>query len=402
MIRRFVVTPVRRFFALEAAPGILLVAATVIALLWVNVGSEASYASVWSSHLDIGRPTGLGQMDLHEFVNDVLMAVFFFVVGLEIKVEWIQGSLRDRRFARLPIMAALGGMVVPALLYYAITHGTPGEHGWGIPMATDIAFVVGVMALLGSRVPHPVKVFLLTLAIVDDLGAIVVIAGFYTDGLDAAWLGVMAACVAAIVLARVVGVWRLWLHLIIGCVLWYATWQSGVHATIAGVLVAFLMPMYVHGPERVWSPVRLLFERLRGWSDFLIVPVFALANAGVVLAGETDAAGTRVAAGIVVGLVVGKCVGVAGASWGTVRAGIAKLPEGVSWRHMLGAGMLAGIGFTMSLFITELAFDGPGEVELLDAAKRAILVGSVIAALLGTLTFRSAVRERGSDQPVDP
>lgn len=402
MTGRFVVAPVRRFFALEAAPGILLVAATVIALLWVNVGSQASYAGFWSASFDVGRPTGLGHMDLHEFVNDVLMAVFFFVVGLEIKAEWIQGSLRDRRFARLPIIAALGGMVVPALLYYAITHGTPGAHGWGIPMATDIAFVVGVMALLGSRIPHPIKVFLLTLAIVDDLGAIIVIAGFYTDGLDVPWLVLMAVCVAVIVLARLAGVWRLWLHLSIGCVLWYATWRSGVHATIAGVLIAFLMPMYVHEPERVWSPVRLLFERLRSWSDFLIVPLFALANAGVVLAGETDADGTRVAVGVVVGLVVGKSVGVAGASWCTVRAGVAKLPEGVSWRQMVAAGMLAGIGFTMSLFITELAFSGPDEVALLDAAKRAILVGSVIAAVLGTVTFGSAQRDRRTAQPVDP
>ncbi len=397
---RRLIAAVRRFLAVEAASGVVLVAATVIALVWVNVGSESSYRSLWEAHPDIGWAGRLGHLDLHGFVNDGLMTIFFFVVGLEIKYEWVRGALQDRRFARLPIIAALGGMIVPALLYVAFAAGTPAGHGWGIPMATDIAFVVGVMALLGSRVPAPVKVFLLTLAIVDDLGAIVVIAVFYAGDLQWGWLGLTALGLAVTTAMRSLAVQRIWLYVLIGVPVWFATWQSGVHATIAGVALAFITPMNVRVGDRVWSPIERLLEWLHPWSSFVVIPLFALANAGVVLAGDTGPDGGRVAAGIVVGLVVGKCVGVAGASLVTVRAGVATLPDQVRRSHLVGAGLLAGIGFTMSLFITDLAFSGFEAAELTDTAKRAVLSASLIAAIAGSVVF--LLLHRRSDRPDRP
>lgn len=394
-VRRFLIEPFRRFLAIEAASGILLVGATALALVWVNLGSATGYEHFWSSAAHVSWAGRLGGMDLHTFVNDALMTLFFFVVGLEIKLEWFQGALRDRRFARLPIVAALGGMIVPAVLYFAIARGTVGQHGWGIPMATDIAFVVGVMALLGSRVPQPIKVFLLTLAIVDDLGAIVVIAVFYASDLQWTWLGFEVLGLVAMVVLRRLGVQTIWVYVVVGLTVWYFTWQSGVHATIAGVAIAFLTPLQVRRRGDVWSPLGDLLERLHPWSSFVVVPLFALANAGVALTGSSGADGTRVAFGIIAGLLVGKCVGVAGASWCAVKLRAAALPGGVRWSHLIGAGLLAGIGFTMSLFITELAFTGGEAHELADAAKRAILGASVTAAILGSLVFAAASRNRG-------
>lgn len=384
----------RGFLAIEAASGLLLVAATAIALVWVNLGSASSYESLWAAHLDIDWAGRLGRIDLHEFVNDALMTVFFFVVGLEIKFEWLSGALQNRRFARLPIIAAVGGMVVPALLYTAFAAGTPAGHGWGIPMATDIAFVVGVMALLGPRVPTPIKVFLLTLAIVDDLGAIVVIAVFYAGDLQWGWLLAALVGLGVVAAMRTVGVRSVWPYVVVGIPVWFATWQSGVHATIAGVALALLTPLQVRRGSEVWSPIERLIRTLHPWSSFVVVPLFALANAGVVLAGDSGPDGGRVAAGIVVGLVVGKCVGVAGSSFVAVRLGAAALPGGVRWSHVVGAGLLAGIGFTMSLFITDLAFSGFEAADLTDAAKKAILGASLLAAVIGSATF-AALWRRG-------
>lgn len=392
---RAVVDAVRRFLAVEAASGVLLVAATIAALVWVNVGSESSYRSLLGASPDLGWAGRLGHMDLHEFVNDAAMTIFFFVVGLEIKFEWVRGALQDRRFARLPIIAALGGMIVPALLYTVFAAGTPAGHGWGIAMATDIAFVVGVMALLGPRVPTPVKVFLLTLAIVDDLGAIVVIAVFYAGDLQWGWLAAAVVGLAVVAAMRSFAVQRIWLYVLVGVPVWFATWQSGVHATIAGVALALITPMHVRRGDDVWSPIERLLERLHPWSSFVVVPLFALANAGVVIAGDSGPDGGRVAAGIVVGLVAGKCIGVAGASFVAVRVRAAALPEGVRWSHLGGAGLLAGIGFTMSLFITELAFSGVEAAELTDTAKRAILAASLVAAVLGSAAFVAIARTRG-------
>ncbi len=392
------IEPVRRFLAIEAASGVLLLVATVVALVWVNAGAEASYVEVWawSPGWDWAGP--LGGMDLHHLVNDGLMTVFFFVVGLEVKLEWTQGSLRDRRFARLPIAAAVGGMVLPAGLYLAITAGTSGTPGWGIPMATDIAFVAGIMALLSFRVPHAIRVFVLTLAIVDDLGAIVVIAVFYAEGVQAAWLAVAAVGLAAVLGLRRLGVQRISAYLLLGIPVWYATWQSGVHATIAGVALALCTPMQVRGRTQVWSPVGHLLERLHPWSSFVVMPVFALANAGVLLAVPDAPDAGRVVVGVVVGLVVGKTLGIVGVSWAMVRAGAASLPTGLVWGHVLGAALLAGIGFTMSLFITGLAFTDSGSTALDNAARQGILVASTVAALGGTVAFVATARRRRAIQ----
>ncbi len=377
----------RRLLARDAAPGIALAVATVAALSWVNLGSAGSYDGFWQSHLNLGWAGRLGGIDVRDVVNDAGMAVFFFVMGMEIKSEWIGGSLRDRRFARLPIIAALGGMVVPALFYVAIAHSTPAAHGWGIPMATDIAFVVGVMALLGRRIPPRIRVFLLTLAVVDDLGAIVVIATAYAGTIESGWLALAVAGLAVVVVVRVLGVQRIAVFAVLAAFVWYATWQSGVHATIAGVALAFATPTTAGDAGAAWSPLRTLRRRLEPFSNFVVLPIFALANAGVALGGGFHGEGGRVALGVAVGLVVGKLVGVTGASWCAVKARVAAFPEGLRWRHLVGAGCLAGIGFTMSLFITELAFTTGPAAELTADAKRAILGASVVAGCLGSAVF---------------
>jgi NhaA family Na+:H+ antiporter len=403
---RVVVQPIQRFTSVESAAGVALAVATAIALVWANSGLSDSYRTLWLHELTASIGSSSVTIDLRHIVDDGLMAVFFFVIGLEIKREWCFGELRDRRAARLPIVAALGGMAVPALLYTALAGSTAAGHGWGIPMATDIAFVVGVVALLGRRVPAPIKVFLLTLAIVDDLGAIVVIAVFYAGTIDAPWLGVAVVGLGVVVGLRALGVARYLPYVVVGVVVWFATWQSGVHATMAGVVLALLTPVRPVGsasePEPVadardaavleedgeGSPLAHLEDLLHPWASFVVVPLFALANAGVRLTTDLPDAGLRVTAGVVAGLVVGKLVGVVGASWLAVRLRVAGLPEGVRWTHLAGAGALAGIGFTMSLFVTELAFvhtsDGG---ELVGAAKQAILVASVVAAALGSLVF---------------
>ena len=332
-VRRMLVNPFVRFLEIEASSGIVLAMATVAALLWVNVGSLHSYEAVWEWGPDLSGVGRLGHLDLRHFVDDGLMAIFFFVVGLEIKREWMEGALRDRQFARLPIVAAVGGMALPALLYTVFAMGTPAGHGWGIPMATDIAFVVGVMALLGDRVSQQVKVFLLTLAIVDDLGAIIVIALFYSDGLEWGWVGLAALGVVIVLVVRRIGVNFVWVYAVIGLAVWYATWQSGIHATIAGVTLAFVTPMQAGPDDERWAPVDYLLDRLHPWTSYLVVPVFALANAGVVLGGGMHGDGLRVALGIVVGLVVGKTLGVVGVSWLAVRARLPGCPAGCRGRR---------------------------------------------------------------------
>ncbi|MGI9017217.1 MAG: Na+/H+ antiporter NhaA [Euzebya sp.] len=418
---RRVVQPVQHFLRTEISGGIVLVLAAVIALIWANSSLSDSYEALVNHHIVVDF--GFLRLDesVEHWINDLLMAVFFFVAGLEIKRELVHGDLRDPRTAALPIAAAMGGMVVPALLYYMLNAGGPGSGGWGIPMATDIAFAVGVLALVGDRAPASLKVLLLTLAIVDDIGAILVIAVFYTTSLDAVWLGVAAAAILGIVVLKRLNVYAIVPYFLLAALLWLAVFESGVHATIAGVILGLLTPAYpLHPPEAVTgaihsrlkrlrarpadgradedeqneleviatlshdgvSPLRIWEHRLHPWSAFVILPLFALANAGVAI--DFGALGNTltqpVPLGVIVGLVLGKPLGVMLAAFVAVRTGLAKLPRGVGWLEMCGVGLLAGIGFTVSIFIAGLAFSDP---QLVEAAKVGILTASITAGILG-------------------
>jgi Na+:H+ antiporter, NhaA family len=418
-LARTVARPITRFLHVEAASGVLLLAAAVVALVWVNSPWSASYHDLWTTDvtLTVGRHTL--DADLRHWVNDGLMALFFFVLGLEIKQELVSGQLASVRAAAVPALGALGGMVVPAAIYLAVNHGGPGADGWGIPIATDVAFSLGVLALLGSRAPAGLKVLLLGLAIVDDIGAIVVIAVFYAAHLALGWLALGAAGLAVVAVLRRLRVWYLPVYAALGVGIWWCTWESGVHATIAGVALGLLTParplMDNVDADRIaaeLSPdtdvdaaeVRDISFRLREsvpvaerladvlhpWTSYVIVPLFALANAGVELSRHrlADAATSRITIGVVVGLVVGKLVGVAAAIGVGTRAGPGEVPEGVTGRHVVGMAALAGIGFTVSLFVAALAFeDDPAR---LDQAKLGVLAASVTAAALGAAILRSA------------
>jgi NhaA family Na+:H+ antiporter len=370
------------FVSVEALSGLALLGTAVAALVWANVAGH-NYADAWHTNLTVGVGDFTITEDLRHWVNDGLMAIFFFVVGLEIKRELVEGDLRDPKTATLPVLAALGGMVLPAALFFALNPDAPARDGWGIPVATDIAFAVGVLALLGPRVPKPLKLFLLTLAIVDDIGAILVIAVFYSSGVSGQWLaGAVATLLAFFVLQRL-GIRNPLVYVVPGIVLWLCMFESGVHATIAGVILGLLTP------NQQWrgQPVIGRLERaIHPWTSFLIVPLFALANAGVDLGGGVlgDALGSRVTLGVVVGLVVGKTVGISTAVAVAVRLGLGRLPTGVRARQIVGVASVAGIGFTVSLFIAELSFAG---TRHLDDAKIGILTASVLSGLLGALVL---------------
>ncbi len=371
-------TGIRAFLATEAASGTILVILAVVALLWANGPVADEYEALFA--------TELGPLDLHEWVNDGLMTLFFLVVGLEIKRELTIGELQDRRAAALPALAALGGMLVPVLLFLAIA-GDGTRRGWGAPMATDIAFALGVIALLGDRVPSGARLFLLALAIVDDLGAIAVIAVFYASEVDLRWLAAAVVAVAAVAALR--GRW--WAVATLGPVAWWSTHESGVHATIAGVALGLVIP--VARGERYE-------HRIHPLTSFVVVPLFALVNAGVAFSGAFDAPGAgRLAVALAVGLVVGKVVGVAGATWLGLRLGLGVLPEGMRASHVLGIAATAGIGFTVSLFVVDLAY--VRTPELAAGAKIGILAASVVAAALGLILLARAAR-RSPDSPDRP
>ena len=413
----------RQFLETEAAGGMVLLVAAVVALLWANSPWRGSYESLWSTELSVGVGRFVLVEDLRHWVNDGLMAVFFFVVGLEIKRELVHGDLRDPRVAALPAIAALGGMVVPALVFLLVTSGGGAGRGWGIPMATDIAFAIGVVVLLGSRVPATLKLFLLTLAIVDDIGAIAVIAVVYAEDVAPLFLVGALGLVGAMVGLRRIGVVWPAPYLVLGVVVWLATQASGVHATIAGVVLGLLAPARPLAPAAVtrdWardlsddpapaeldamnrlaqasvSPAERLEHRLHPWTSFVVVPLFALANAGVVIRADAfEAPATLgVTVGVVAGLVVGKLVGITAATWLAVRCGLARLPEDATWAMLTGIALTAGIGFTVSLFIAELAYEA-GPVQ--DAAKLGVLGASSIAALLGAAVLVWATRSSTSD-----
>jgi NhaA family Na+:H+ antiporter len=374
------------FVDVEVLGGIALLAATIAALVWANV-SLHSYEQLWSTHLTIGLGNLTQTETLQGWVNDGLMTIFFFVVGLEIKRELVRGELRDPRTASLPAIAAVGGMVVPALLYLAINAGGPGGRGWAIPMATDIAFAVAVLAIAGARIPPNLKLFLLTLAIVDDIGAIIVIAIFYSGTISLTWLlGAVATIVVIVVLQRL-QIRSPWVYLLPAVVLWVCVLESGVHATIAGVVLGLLTPARPIDGHEVIEPLE---ARLHPWSSFLIVPLFALANAGVYLGGGgvSRALNSSITWGIILGLVVGKPLGIVTTSALAHRFRIGRMPDGVRFRHLVAAGAVAGIGFTVSLFVAGLSYRG----VRLDDAKVAILAASVISGILGFSLLRLTTR----------
>ena len=335
----------------EAAGGIVLVVGAVAAVVWANSPFSGSYVDFWGHYLTLGwGPTALTET-LQHWVNDALMVVFFFVVGLEIKRELAVGELRDPRAAALPAAAALGGVVLPALIFVALTTGE-ARAGWGIPMATDIAFAVGVLALLGDRVPAGAKLLLLSVAIVDDIIAITVIALFYTESVSMAWLLGAVAGLGVVVFLRRLGVNAIWPYVLVGVVVWLATLESGVHATIAGVALGLLTPAGEVGGRDVLGTLE---RRLHPWSAFVVVPLFALANAGVSFGGGlfNEAVSTALPWAIALGLVVGKIVGISAAVWIAVRTGRGRVPDGVGALHVPAVGGVAGIGFTVSLFIAD-------------------------------------------------
>jgi Na+:H+ antiporter, NhaA family len=358
----------------------------VLALVWANSPERDTYASLWGTELKLGIGDVAIEEDLRHWINDGLMALFFFVVGLEIKRELAVGELSERRAAALPALAACGGAVAPALIFTAIVAGGDGAAGWAIPMATDIAFAVGILALLGDRVSAGIKLLVLAIAVVDDIIAIAVIALFYSEEIAAGWLAIAVALLALVYAMRRAGAKRIWLYVPVGIAVWVATLESGIHATIAGVVLGLLTPARPVGGRRVLEELE---HRLHPLSAFVAVPLFALANAGIYLGGGRleEAASSRLTWAVVIGLVVGKLAGIAGSIFGGVRAGIGVLPADVDRRAAWGAAALGGIGFTVSLFIAGLAFDDPA---LQDQAKVGIFAGSIAGGALGAALLTSA------------
>ncbi|WP_027142898.1 Na+/H+ antiporter NhaA [Mesorhizobium sp. WSM3626] len=383
----------REFLDSEAAGGIILMVAAALALVVANSPLAESYFAVLHAYL--------GPLSVSHWVNDGLMAVFFLLVGLEIKREMLDGQLSTWPRRVLPGIAAAGGMVVPALVYVAINSSNPAAlSGWAIPTATDIAFALGVLSLLGSRVPASLKVFLTALAIIDDLGAVIIIAIFYTSGLSLAYLGAAFAVIAALVVLNRMRVMSLVPYLVLGAILWVLVLKSGVHATLAGVALALTIPLERSagiGHDLDHSPLHRLEHGLHKLVAFIVVPIFGFANAGVSLAGLSFGALIEpLTLGVAAGLVVGKLVGVFGSSALAIRFGLADLPAHAGWSHMIGISLLCGIGFTMSLFIGLLAF--ASDVALQDAVKVGILAGSFIAALLGAAVLLMAPAASGVER----
>ena len=390
---RQVLDPLAEFLHEEAAGGIALIATAAGALIWANSPAGDSYFTLWEHTLKVGFGSVAITADLRHWVNDGLMVLFFFVVGLEIKRELVVGELRDRRAAALPAIAALGGVIAPALVFLAVTAGGTGAPGWAIPAATDIAFAVGVLALLGDRVSAGVKLFLLTIAIVDDIIAIAIIAAVYSDGVSLGWLAAAIATLGTAVVLRRLGVARIAAYVPVGIAAWIAMHESGVHATIAGVALGLLTPARPVAGRQVLS---ILEHRLHPLSAFVVVPLFALANAGVDLGGGvlTEAATSRLAWAIALGLLVGKLLGIAGGTHLALRKGWGRLPDQVARRQVWGVAALGGIGFTVSLFIAQLAYEDAGTVS---TAKVGIFAGSLLSATVGAAILLIAGR-RGVSQ----
>jgi NhaA family Na+:H+ antiporter len=437
-VPRTFVRPAQRFMDEEAAGAAVMLVAALVALVWANSPWQDSYFTLWGTPLEIALGDSFHiELTLGEWVNDALMTIFFFVVSLEIKRELTSGELSDPKKAALPVIAALGGMIGPAMVFLAFNAGTDAQHGWGIPVATDIAFAVGVVTLAGPRVPPAAKLFILTLAIADDVGGIVVIALFYAKDLAPEWLLIAALVIGVVVALARSHVRATWVYLAAGAVLWFALHESGIHATLAGVALGLLTPTWAfHDPKRFGERAYPLVDKIQATFDddkltvdelehnevdiselirlsresssplsrlvfmlsplvaFVIVPIFALANAGVTFTG--DAVGglfnDRVLIGVALGLIVGKTIGVFSAAWLGVRLGVGALPTGARWAHIFGLAVTAGIGFTVALFVTSIAFTEPA---MTDSAKMGIFIGSFVAGVAGFLFLRS-VRPQSS------
>ncbi|MGL6162669.1 Na+/H+ antiporter NhaA [Microbulbifer sp.] len=426
------VTPFEEFIRRQSSSGLLLVTCAVIALIIANSPLQEGYEHLLELPVSLHAGDWNFSLSLHHWINDGLMAIFFFLVGLELKREFLVGELSDLKHAVLPVMAAVGGMLVPALIYAAFNSGTEGARGWGIPMATDIAFAVGCIALLGNRVPRAVVTFLVALAIVDDLGAILVIAIWYTNSVNMVALAVAGVLVVILWLLKFAGVRRSPAYIFVGVLLWYELHITGVHATLAGVITAMAIPArpkydpvafstfvkdIIRSFDRCFrpgdriiandalrarvnalgkgvgmaqSPLQRMETRLHIPVAFLVIPIFALANAGIPVDSftSTTAVFNPVTLGVICGLVLGKLVGIVGATWLGWKLGFGTLPTAASFHHIVGVALLGGIGFTMSIFISELAF--PGNPELLVQAKAGVLLASVIAGVAGFLVLRKA------------
>ncbi|MBO4122624.1 Na+/H+ antiporter NhaA [Cupriavidus gilardii] len=392
IVQRRLSNTFKRFFESEKAGGILLIVCTVISLILANSALGDPYLHIW--HVKVAG------LSVEHWINDALMAIFFLLIGLELERELYNGELSSFKNALLPIVAAAGGIAVPALIHFGFNGGTPTQAGIGIPMATDIAFALGVLALLGSRVPASLKIFLTALAVMDDLGAIIVIALFYTAELSVVYLaGALAVFGVLLVMNRVLRVMSLIPYLLGGVLMWFLMLKSGVHATIAGVLLAFAIPFSARQDDEA-SPSHRLEHVLHRPVAFVILPIFALANTGIVVGSDwAQELGSSNSLGILAGLVVGKPLGITILSFLAVAIGLCKLPLDLRWRHVFGAGLLGGIGFTMSIFITNLAFTG--EPGVINASKMAILLASLTAGVLGFVWLKLFGKPVATDVDMD-
>lgn len=418
------------FFEKESSGAIVMLIATIIALVAANTNLYPSLQYLWSVEAGIVSGSFKFVQSYQHWVDDALMTIFFFVVGLEIKREIIVGELSSLREAILPIAAGIGGMAIPAIIYTAINYGGPGAHGWGIPMATDLAFALGLLALLSSRVPRTLKIFISALAIVDDIASIIVIALFYSSQIYSGWLLFALVPVVIMIIMNRMDVDASWPYLVCALVLWFAFLNSGIHATLAGIIAAFLIPTKsavnplvfarfarirsaqvegAHDPEaatikddveqhaafdiarvarKTAAPLQRLEKAFLPVSTFIVLPIFALVNAEIHFIGSDISPFGSIGMGIILGLVIGKPLGIFVASWVVLKLKVTQLPEGMTLKHLFGGSMLAGIGFTMSIFITNLAFKGPGAENMVVEAKLAILIASFVAGLLGYLYLR--------------
>jgi NhaA family Na+:H+ antiporter len=422
-----IMAPVSRFIHLEYTSGIVLLISVVIAIVWANSGYHDFYEHLWHINFSIGFDKFMLTHPLHIWINDGLMAIFFFVIGLELKREFMEGELSSLKKASLPMSAALGGMLIPALIYYTLNKDAESAHGWGIPMATDIAFALALLSMASKHIPVSVKVFLSALAVADDLGAVLVIAFFYTAEINFLALGIGCAFLLVLVIGNIIGIRSSLLYLLIGFGAWIGFLLSGVHATIAGVLVAFTIPAVTKINEQIYStnlrklsydfetdipergslitnkqnqtiqkvktlsmaaetPLQTIEHTLHPWVAFVIMPLFALANAGIVINSDFFSSVINpVSIGVALGLIMGKFIGILSFCWIMVKLGLASLPQDTNWKHIIGVALLAGIGFTMSLFISGLAFKNP---EFINQAKYGILIASITAGVMGTIVLR--------------